>query len=616
MPSLTIALDQDKATSVIQNGWWNFSLPSAYDVPANCSVTCRLPAIDSKKIDDNTIVIPDDIAPTMVFSYYDVDYSDVDKEAMGGGAWNGGVPTYDKFLCYGIESYGTFTTAQIYIKNGYLPQNVGGTTCAGSFVVGSDYAKKGPEPVIAFVATLQYIDENGEYQTTDVTGGNVTYGIIPGAAGAAVDEPMYYSTGNSFTVRPVSGQSFNYIANTISILRVSGQYPGNNTYGAQNGNIYIGGSIPPTSPVQVANSVGRTLNVSTFGLENIAPGGNTPAPVNLIKRVAKLSFKTGTYDPGSFAVAITQQTDSAEGMYPPPDDAAVDQLVAPLNTFYALTTEVPDWRVRRLNFDDLTPVVAFDAADTYIYTKPTYMGAKHVTCLYNNTFAFSQLHTGLKGGAGVGDKAAIFEYTDGGVGKRYKYISAATGILIHDLQPADWWKSTLGLYDQVVIPLRKDNNGKFYISQTDIVGKTTEGFQTRDVFGLLAAGVYNIDTFRQVPTIFPVYTDVTGQTNAILGDTIIANPTGGIYIVEITGLPPKDGTIFVDGDGAHPNVQAVISTRYDTNDQITGDSTNGINYTSNAPSTQKDYSVRIMDQQTGLTPVLGPNNSFIFDLAW
>jgi len=618
MPTLTVALNQNESDNVIQNGWWTTNLPTSQDVPV-CQVSTRLMAIDSKKVDDNTIIIPEDISPTMVFSYYDMDYDVTNKEQLGGGAWSGGDPTFDMYLSYGAETYGTFQSAQIYIKNGYLPQSVGGTTSAGTFVIGSDY-KKAPSAAVAFVATLQYMDENGEYQTKDVTGSNAEYGIIPGAVGAAAGIAMYYNNGNDFTVRPVDGQPFNYIANTISILKVSGQFPGNDTYGAANGNRAIGGSIPPTSPIQVANTVGRPLNILSFGLENIVPGGAIATPVNLIKRIVTLEFKNGTFDPNSYAVMTTQQTDRSNGMYPPPDNTALNQDIAPRNPLYALTSELAaGWRNRRLDFPDEVTNVTFDAGDTYLYTAPTYIGAQHVTMLYNNAFAFSQLHTALRGNNSIGDKVALFEYrvNPPAGGKRYSYITKACGILIHDLQPADWWQNTLGIYDQVVVPLRKDNAGVFYVSQNDVQGKTTGGFDTRDIFGnITGANGYELDTFRNPPTTFPVFSDVTGQTTAIFGDTITANPTGGLYVVEIQGLPPKDSTYFANAREINPNVSSIVSTRYDTNDQITGDSTNGINYTSNAPCFQKTYTVRIKDQNTGQVPVLGPNNSIILDLTW
>lgn len=616
MPTLTVALNQNESDNVITNGWWTTNLPQLQNLPI-CQVTTRLMAIDSKKVDDNTIIIPEDISPTMLVSYYDMDYDNTNKEQLGGGAWNAGDSTFDMYSGYAAENYGTFQSAQIYIKNGYLPQTVGGTTCAGTFLVGKDY-KKAPNAAVAFVATIQYIDENGEYQTKDVTGSNVEYGIIPGAVGGAAGIPMYYSTGNNFTVRPVDGQSFRYISNTISILQVSGQYPGNDTYGASNGNRSIGGSIPPTGPVTVANSVGRSLNILSFGLENITPGGATPTAVNLVKRIVPLQFKQGTYDPNSFAVMITQQTDRANGIYPPPDNGATDQLLAPLNILYANTTEFgAGLRLRRLDFPDAVTNVTFAAGDTYLYNTATYIGAQHVTMLYNNAFAFSQLHTALRGNNTIGDKVALFEYNDALGGKRYNYMTKACGVLIHDLQPADWWQNTLGIYDQVVIPLRTDSAGVHYVSQTDVLGKTTGGFDTRDIFGRISGTAgYEIETFRNPPTTFPVYSDVTGQTSAIFGDTIVANPTGGLYVVEIQGLPPKDSTYYVNANEVNPNISCIVSTRYDTNDQITGDSTNGINYTSNAPCTQKTYTVRIKDQNTGEVPILGPNNSIILDFTW
>jgi hypothetical protein len=112
------------------------------------------------------------------------------------------------------------------------------------------------------------------------------------------------------------------------------------------------------------------------------------------------------------------------------------------------------------------------------------------------------------------------------------------------------------------------------------------------------------------PVADPLYLNVTGQSRAIIGDTITVNTTGGYFLIECLNAFRSTGG-YIDTTENRRYISAVVSTQMDNNNVITGysDSDTAGYVHRGASYLISSVVIRILDPLSKL-PVLtlGPNN--------
>lgn len=654
----TLNLNQLNSPRVQQNGWYESVQVSPVTVYDGDTVTLRLVSLDSQKADTNTIVIPEDLNLGITFSYYDYDYTtrnktsyDVNNAANNyiGQTWatEAGGPTFNYYAMYTKTPIVTFSTANCTIVGGFKAGYNAGLNLpvSGTFLMSK--AKAAERKInlpddLTFLVTVQYIDPDGNYQQAELTGNNATFGSVPGSANTT---QVYYANALTFPITKASGGTFTYQKGTIGVVGVTGFYPGKKgTYkGEQTVLETLSGSLVP-------NRTGResfpTINTSvdlpqfkfTFDESTSVAATDHQLKINTQNGI----FKAASYDPNGLTVEMNQFWNSVGDLYPQggANDRGPLMGVNQLMTMTSLGNNVESI-FRLLDFTTATTEVTFNQGKTYQYQDnavgyayiPTYVGASKFIIDYGQgggqVFSVSYKHMPLQcdqANAPANPPIEAVAYiavrtgaNEGGVPIiHHQPVLAASGIAIHQLEPRSFWEDTLGLYSKLIVPLYTAANGntkQFYL-KTDLEKTITYGFDARQ--GLLPASGTSND-WRSAPITAANYAytwiDTEGATQAIVGETLQAR-SSGYYLVEVTGLTPKD-TGYQDGRTVNGSIIAVVSTQYDSDNQITGFQASGIPYVHRGePFTISRTVTRILDPGTSqVSTNLGENNSVIVDIT-
>lgn len=724
---VTLELNQNNAHLVRENGDYVVRLSKAVEIAPGDIIRMRMASIDSEKAQSNTIVIPDDINLGITYSYYDYDYTVHNKTSYDaanagdnylGNPW--AAPTFDYYAMYAKTPVVNFTTASVTILSA-IPASYNtqlGTQISGTFLIDRAAARaRGfniPES-FEFQVTVQYIDTDGDYQTTVLTGSNAAYGAVPGAPGGS--KSVFYNGGNTFNIAQLGGGSFNYQKGTMSVMGVTGVYVGLNgkAKGSQNDIPTESGSLPPskvqapidsgTTSVQLpylsftfnetvsrgtvtlgdtivggtgyvdavdvattgGTGTGLTVDINTLQPAGtvdgvtIAEGGDGYAVGDIITitggnnnatfRVAAVSgltnlrinttsvvLKSGSYDPASLAIQLTQLFNGVGGIFPQGSANERGALMGK-NQFLTITDQGNNVEsiFRQLDFTTATNDITFDQANTYHYQQnaaggpyiPTYVGASKVVIEYGQqageVFALTYMHMPLEvpqtGAPANPPPEAVGYYAsrtgqdvDGQPAVHWYEIKLASGVAIHQLSPPSFWQDTIGIYDQVIVPLYEAGMVKYYLKD-DLVSKITSGFADKGAF-LAPSGT--TDNWRSAPITAVdgaiTYVDTAGATYAILGDTVQAK-TSGYFLVEIQGLTRRrEG--FVDSQDSNPAIQAIVSTQFDSNDRVTGFADSGLDYQHLGDGyLVSDLAIRILDPDTKqVVTNLGSENAILVDI--
>jgi hypothetical protein len=105
------------------------------------------------------------------------------------------------------------------------------------------------------------------------------------------------------------------------------------------------------------------------------------------------------------------------------------------------------------------------------------------------------------------------------------------------------------------------------------------------------------------------YFDVTGQSRAIIGETVSINTDGGFFLIEVLSAFRRQGS-YIDNRESRPQITAVVSSQYDSNNSITGYSDSGVPFVHHGASyIISDCTVRILNPLTKQPATnLGENN--------
>lgn len=550
-----IELNQNNADRVDDNGNYICHLSKQIMMKEGDQLTMRLASIDSQKSDSQSIVLADDTPISIAFSYYDVDYISSDKYVFDKTAtWTRAYGThamYDEKRILLLDSV-TFNVPA------YDP-GVVQCNCRVFF---------------------SWVAPDGTHHTNQLPSQDYfTYAYTGNCQGAYGDDNV--------TCTPQIDR-ITFIEGTLSIIGSIAHkgYPFPNP-------------LNPTPAHYVENS--EVTSVYSVGQRNLQ--------INTVGAV----IPAGRYDRNTMALEITKKLTEV-GI--DPEILTTDQFLIP-NTDLVLRTDNPKyaaacWMEVR---ETKTNTITFDNSNSYVYWTGTELpkiqcGARKFAVEYGRngeTFQLSSAHQSVYNTAGT-ENVGFFTTGTAGVDLRYHQVAAATGIVIHGMQPVEFWQDTMGLYDKLVVPLQTDTNGVHYYLKDDLIGKLPSESASITIFSSS-----NDRTIADPPTI-PMYIDTTSvPTNAVVGESPIVNNDGGYYLVEIDGLGSQSN--FIDNEQVRANISAVVSTQYDSNDIVTGFADSSIPYVHKGnPVAIGSLRVRILDPAKQVSPTLGPNNAVFLQL--
>lgn len=570
--------------------------------------------VDSYKSSADTIVIGNDTQLSIMYSIYDRDYLNSNKKQLDGVAdWGG--PTFDYFAAY-VEKTSNLVLESITLNiNGFVPGDYRpppySRNTGGSFVIN---ASNGIGNAIWwFTVTVAYIDANGELATAVCTGNNATVNLSLGG---------WITTGPTIVVTPVTPVTFK--KNTLTITAYGGWWPDETVAPT------VGSCPPGETPGPLVKA--RPVLATDFILQSV---NAVPAPdggAQLDLKMTSVTVPAGRYDPRSLAIYITQLFNTANGVKA---STSGNQYFMPKNQFLQRTDDPDnaDMFLRLVDFTHDPGTIQFTNANSYRYNVPTFIGASQFALEYGsagNAFSLNYAHMPLANPASPGTQNIGYYWTGTIAGNdlRYYTVDAASGILIHDLQPATFWRDKLGLYNQLICPLGTDDAGvKYYLPQ-NLTSKITAGYDPLGSFLLLppahAPGVAPLYTNPRVmepePPELPgvgyeqvVFIETTGSTKAIIGNSLGVGSDGGYLAIEITGLPPREGN-YVDATGVYPNICDIVSLESLVG-VIVGESDSGINYTyRGSPFVITSCRVRYLNADKTPSLDLGKNNAVIIHI--
>ena len=654
MESFTVELNQNRAA---------WSRPGEYEVQLAVPITIndgdalgfKMASIDSNITDQDTILIEQDQQLTITFSYYDVDYDARDKYEYNDLPNSNTVPwspTYGYFAAYNEFQYVKLTELQMTIV-GYLPprQSIfGDGLVGGSFVIASNGPYSNINTKTNMTMYFTYIDQTNMLRTVSMTGSNAM--SYPNPNPIFSTRPIFRSQPGTVDVpegnilMELPSEDIIYRSGSLKFVGVKGYWPGGlNNAVSQTSNFTPGSFVPGKDAEPVPNEFSDAIQLSTFNftvgtirIENI-----TNQSLQLDKRVAAVTLRAGRYEPQALAVQMTQILSDANGISQDLTIENNNQVYAPNNQLL-IRTDAPENSTMIFTPIPETMVAEVFSNTSYVYqdgpdpspgpTPAYYVGANTVALEYGvagQVFQMTYCHMPLNDPADPGQQSIGLHTISGPVGPsgptdtQYKVITAASGIAIHDLQPVSFWQDVLGLRNRLIVPLQIDENGIEYYTTASLMKSITMGFQGLGTFFLPPVSnganppVY--PNFRKmtplVPKANPTYINVTGQSRAIIGETVSVNRRGGYYLIEILNVFQSSTGGYIDDTENRRQISAIVSTQMDNNNSITGyQDGDCIAYTHRGlPYMISSAVVRILDPITKLpVTTLGPNNTVFLQI--
>lgn len=630
----TLELNRNNSDTSPNNAVWHNTFGAPVIIEEGDVITLRMASIDSQRVNENNIVIEQDTQLVLTFSIYDRDYQDpndttsapnqvIKQTANSNVTWTG--PTFDLFSCYNIREMAQLNYIQCHIV-GFLKWFSGSGEpffLPGTYLV--DETNCNGHSELIFTMTVAYLDQDNQLQTVDLFGTNAFNNLGPGGNGGYGNVYHCNQDYNNQVdwVSMAPKQPLIFQVGTLQPVAYSGKYPG-----TDQGFGPFGSQTPGSS--KEGNKDGVPVKNSDFLVapSDINYTSQGPGDRHLDKKIITMPIKQGVYDPEGMAIVLTQILSNPGGLIPPASGAA-DQLFAPVNPMLERTdnTTNGDLIFRQVYVDPPT-TVTFTDADTYKYIVPYFVGASQFAIEYGaagQVFSVPYAHMPI---ANYSDpahpvKQNVMVRWVAGPPLRFYIVPQASGIVFHDLQPRSFWQDQLGLADNLIVPLQVDENGVEYYLLNALQDKITGGIFALDSFLLDSLHGHKTSDFRRMyenpPVLNPpgtiLYFDTTGLTDAVIGDAVSSNETGGYYLIETNGLIPNAGG-YIDTVGNNNKITAIVSKEYDSNQIVTGYSDSGFTYIHRGnPYIITEANVRILDPQTK-QPVteIGPNSTLFFDV--
>ncbi len=544
--------NQNNADHVFHNGKYVSAFATGIPFYTGDTISARLCSIDSQKSDTNTIIIATDLTASIIFSYYDCDYTfEANKNTLSGAAWTG--PTLQYYAGYGQIQLEQLNTCRID-----LPP------------VQSTYTVK---------VWFSWIDANGNLQADDV---NNKFGYS--YFGIGVYDPPYYND-QFVDCSPVIGTPTIYREGTLQLLKIE------------------------------LNNVTADPRLYDPANNNVAPVG---APItNLYLQKLNILIPAGRYDPTEIAQIITQQISNPDGVLPVPN--GVNQIYVPSNPCLLNIQEPAGQDMVWVPVTN-TPPTFDDTCYKYVAAGGTFpyifVGADLMAIQYGVTgqvFQWSYGYTPFYNPATLNSKNVVCYVTGtpAGGSLRYTLLTTASGITIHDLQPASFWQS-LGLYDlanqPMITPLLYTAGGTAYFTYNS--WNVPEEGTSLNFF---------TPSYNRNPPVpqagVPTYYETDAINNySLLGNELVSNQSGGYYLIQ--GAINCGTTDYYDNTGIYNNIVAAVSTQYNTANTITGFGDSAIPFQNKgAPFIISSIAIDILDPLTKQTAAqLGNNNTIIFQI--
>jgi len=624
MDTYVVELNQNMA-AWSRPGEYEVQLATPIEINEGDQLSFRMASLDSNITDQDTILITNDQVLTGVFSYYEVNYSGLDKIGVGVGGGNTLEADFDYYAAYNDIELVQVTGIVLNIV-GYLPGDPNpssGNAFGGSYVVGTNGTGSTVDPNVNFSAVFNYIDVDGNVKQPAFTGSNASEVNVHG------NISYYTSASNGELALQVT--PFIMRKDSLRFSGVNGIWPGARSDPvSKHITFYLGASVPRASHDEALydNQYPYLTTDFTLGAVTTVPVGTGTGNV-LDKKTFAVTLKAGRYDPQSLAVQLTQLFSSSNGIKPGP--VGGDQVYVSNNPLLTRTDESINANMvfNRVPAAPVQTPIVFRQGETYKYYNPAaptvippyFVGTTQFSIEYNvgggAVFQLSYNHMPLSDPARPGEQD-LGLYTTGlpGSDLAYHVVTSASGILFHDLQPTIFWQDQLGLRDKLVVPLLKDTNGLEYYTQPSMLNCITYGFQGLGSFLLppTPSGT-NYPDFRKMsplqPTTNPLYLNCTGQSRAIIGDTITVNRVGGYFLIEVLNVF-RNGGGYIDNQQNRRQISAVVSTQMDNNNCITGYSdSDSIGYVHRGSSYMISSAVvRILNPITKVpVATLGNNNT-------
>jgi len=388
---------------------------------------------------------------------------------------------------------------------------------------------------------------------------------------------------------------------------------------------------PPVLTFAIQSSSTATAGTGGGAGMNLQKAGR----VELIQGTQTIEIPNGRYDRQSMAAAITEGFSQVflgtdENRFLP----AVHFEPRTNLQFKTQTSEYGSIRFRKMEqFAASGDAIGFDDANSYTYDRsggstnedPVDMliGARKFSMTYGRNgdiYQWDNGHTSVANpatidpsGSGVPTDSETVGYYQIAANK-FCQVNAATGIIINDMEPRQFWDDMLGLYNNCVVPLQTGTDAESldiaYVGSNALVNNVPKGSSQLQSFTPLNSR-YPLSSGAGVPTLtVPVYTDVASvPTNPVLGETPVVIGAG-YYLVEIKSLNLSQSN-FIDEQENRGHISAIVSTQYNANDSITGFADAGIPYVHRgAPQLISSANVRILDPDTKQVPInLGSRNT-------
>jgi len=518
-----ILLSQDKAQTVYQNGDFVNDTGNLL-IMTDDVLNFQFATLSTTLASSDDIVLTEPITTSIKFSYYDVDYSATGKMGLDKVAtWN--TPTFNKYAVYGEKRILELVSVKF--------------VCPDSVFFG-----------VKVYPRFTWVDENGQHQQS-------TYKLDK-------DPFAYYGEAKrGSTPSPAGNATCTSIAQPI---------------------IYIEGTLTYTGvSAFLATDDDKKPSRVTFvpgSFDFIQIGSDT---INLMLATESCTIQPGRYDRNTLAIALTKGfVERGLRLY---QSGGPDQLFIP-DSKLVFRTDDPDYGDATFHLIPSEPTdnITFTNANTYVYYDPSnnkipkvQIGARKFAIEYGidgNVFQLSAAHQSYTDSGSLNEETvAFFQSGTVDVDLRFHQVSAATGIAIHDALPQDFWTDQLGLYNNIVVPLRTDLNGVNYYTIDDITGKLPQESSTIPVFSF-----NNLRLITDPPTDNPFKIDTTTTpTDAVVGETPLSNTSNLTYLIEITGLGVSQSNCHF-GENILGFISAIGSGQNTTDNIITLYSENGVPY--------------------------------------
>ena len=643
-----------------RNGDYTVTFSEPLNIQTGDSLNMRMASIDSQKSDSQSVVFSRPQPVTMNFSYYDMNYP-LDNSAGAPLLTRRPLDNSAGAFTADYKLHTSYTEAGDQQLDGIDITYNGPAPTVDGFKLGITETSKGDASSRTQLAIENYyvfplmtwIDPEGNHQQSVAQPFNITSKSSTGSfddektrltfSAANNTQPNWKYTYLSFNTNKFDSEGKGSYVPTMSAAQ-AGQVFRGVTFGSEKIVFrpqsltvtgVVGGIVcriqqdfivsSPWGSSDQSNDDEVNLNSSNFavGTRNTTIIANpNPNRFQLLRRTAGFVLDEGRYDRTTLANLVTSKLTQV-GIGSTQNAAGTSQDFRP-NTDLVANTGQSDMQDAVFHLCS-TPTgaedtVEFTAANTYTYVNSgasVQVGARKFAIEYGQvgaTFQVSDAHQSVQNPSDPSkENLAYFRTGAGTVGDPYVFneVAAATGIVVHDLKPENFWRDNLGLYDKWVVPLATDKNSVEYYTPNTLINKLPQESAEITTFDPTNA---RVDTQPTTPNTF---IDTTSTpTKAVIGDAPVVNVEGAFYLVEITGLNITQSNMITNEEN-RPNISAIVSKQYDSNDIVTGFSDSAIPYVHRGvPVVLNSARVRILDPDTKqVVSTLGERNTVFLQLT-